>query len=92
MIGSKEVVSNYNHKKYLEGKEFITRFKEGKPCLDCKDFFPPFCLDFDHRQNKYRNVSQMKHYPKSKLILELNKCDLVCANCHRIRTQKRFHS
>lgn len=84
----------YNKSKYLRGKEFIAQFKAGKPCTDCGDYYPPYVMDFDHReaQYKYRNVSQMKHYPKARLFQELQKCDLVCANCHRVRTQKRFHS
>lgn len=59
------------------------------PCMDCGNQFPPECMDWDHRPGeiKYRNVSQIRG--KEKLMAEISKCDLVCANCHRIRSKRR---
>jgi hypothetical protein len=60
-------------------------------CADCGQWFPPCAMDFDHvRGVKVRTVSQL--IPNSsleKLLLEIDKCELVCACCHRIRTAKR---
>ena len=67
---------------------FIDSYKRGKPCLDCGVTFPSCAMDFDHvRGKKVRDVSYMVAKGKSdKLLLaEIEKCDLVCANCHRVR-------
>ncbi len=61
-----------------------------KPCLDCGSAFPPEAMDFDHvRDLKVRDISQMSLAPWVKVEREIAKCDLVCANCHRLRTQAR---
>lgn len=61
------------------------------PCMDCNGTFPPEAMDFDHRpgEQKVANVSQMKDARIKELTAELMKCDLVCSNCHRIRTASR---
>lgn len=63
------------------------------PCLDCGHRFPLVCMDFDHvRGEKKFNVSQAYNVAGSwqKIIDEIAKCEIVCANCHRIRTQTRL--
>lgn len=65
-----------------------------KPCLDCKQIFPTYVMDFDHvRGEKKYLVSKLRswHYVNEETIkTEIEKCDIVCANCHRIRTQQRL--
>lgn len=67
--------------------------KTGKPCMDCKRSFHPCAMDFDHRNptEKVLSICKLKFQSVSKNTLkaEISKCDLVCANCHRIRTYKR---
>lgn len=49
-------------------------------------------LEFDHRPNEVKsfNISSRMYSGKIEdLIAEIEKCDIVCANCHRIRTTKR---
>jgi hypothetical protein len=48
----------------------------------------PAALDFDHvRGEKLYNVAKMAAgYSWAKILVEIEKCDVVCANCHRIRT------
>ena len=66
---------------------------KSKPCLDCRGTFPVCCMDFDHRdysEKKYNLGSMFAHHYSRELIeKELEKCDLVCANCHRIRTRDK---
>ncbi len=71
---------------YARIRKYIDDFKEGKPCMDCGGSFPPFCMDFDHRDpsTKVTNVGAARSMKK--VVEEIEKCDLVCANCHRIRT------
>ena len=60
------------------------------PCLDCGQSFPSECMDFDHvNGDKEFHVTQGKRRGRERVIREIAKCDLVCANCHRIRTRKR---
>ena len=66
---------------------------KSEPCSDCRNKFPPECMDFDHvRGQKAFNVSKAVWGNLDNLLAEIAKCDLVCANCHRIRTKKRIHS
>lgn len=70
----------------------IRAIKEGSPCSDCERKFPYFVMDFDHRDRttKVKDISLLvKQYaPWHKVLDEVKKCDLVCANCHRLRTYK----
>jgi hypothetical protein len=61
------------------------------PCLDCSRRFPPECMDFDHRDGtiKIATISQMIGRQFDQILAEIAKCDLICANCHRIRTRRR---
>ncbi len=63
---------------------------KGAPCADCGNQFPPECMDFDHvRGEKLFNVSAMRCANWSRLVAEIKKCDVVCANCHRKRSKTR---
>ena len=63
------------------------------PCLDC-GFVPvhPSQMDYGHRGSKQYDVSFLvgKAYSLEKILIEIGKCDLVCANCHRLRTVLRM--
>ncbi len=64
---------------------------KAKPCMDCDINYPPCVMDFDHRPGeiKRRNVGNLLTCSLEVIMAEIAKCDLVCANCHRIRTWKR---
>lgn len=58
-------------------------------CTDCRVKYHPWAMEFDHvRGEKKFDIS--KCCPRKDLDEELAKCDLVCANCHRIRTHTRW--
>ena len=61
----------------------------GGACKDCGGVFPACCYDFDHLRDKCFEIGHSMLTSFEKLKAEAEKCDLVCANCHRIRTQKR---
>lgn len=74
-------------------RELIEEYQDSKmkPCMDC-GFIPtvPEQMEYDHRENKLGTVSQLiRRGSISKTKEEINKCDLVCANCHRLRTALR---
>lgn len=71
---------------------FLAELKK-KPCMDCGGIFPPECMDFDHLSNKVASISHLVRKSSIKrLQSEIDKCDLVCSNCHRIRTKKRINN
>jgi hypothetical protein len=68
-------------------RELVNALK-AKPCQDCKKSYPTFVMDFHHRDPKTKlgNVGQLTYRGSVKRTLdEIAKCDLLCANCHRIR-------
>lgn len=73
-------------------RDWLNNLKSA-PCLDCKQVFPPFCMEYDHRPGEIKKglVSAMVAGCRSfeSILMEIAKCDLVCANCHRIRTEGR---
>lgn len=74
-----------------EAREFIARHKS-VPCAECGRTFPPECMDFDHvRGEKVADVSLLVawNFSLRRLLAEIAKCEVVCANCHRIRTVRR---
>lgn len=50
-------------------------------------------LDFDHLDDKVANVVDMPgKFGWDKIQKEIDKCDLICSNCHRRRTYERKRS
>lgn len=63
---------------------------KNKPCEDCNIQYPYYVMEFDHaRGDKEYAISKVVTRPTNKAIqdlpAELEKCDVVCSNCHRIR-------
>jgi hypothetical protein len=74
-------------------RDRINAMKNGRPCMDCGGYFPPVCMDFDHRDPSNKSFSVAGSKRRLWILLEeISKCDLVCANCHRIRTQNQWDS
>lgn len=72
-------------------KHFIKWYKEDKGCADCGGKFDSHVLDFDHLYDKSFNLANFKTHTNSleRVKEEIAKCDVVCSNCHRVRTHKR---
>jgi hypothetical protein len=55
--------------------------------MDCGSTYPYYVMDFDHRENKKFNIGPNSYSTSfADLKAEIDKCDVVCANCHRERT------
>src|SRR5947209_7133397 len=85
-----------NKKRKQEMLEFVNQLKN-VPCMDCGHSFPPHVMDFDHRgeEEKVGNVATLIRragMSKKRILAEIAKCDIVCSNCHRIRTYAKLHS
>jgi len=85
-----------NKKKRLEAKRKRRVKKENhlmvqelkhNPCCDCGRSFLYYCMDFDHKDptKKRYNINAMIGKGYEIILNEISKCDLVCANCHRLR-------
>lgn len=71
--------------------DYIRRIRETTPCTDCKRFYPYCVMDFDHvRGQKLFNVGTMIGQSLELIDAEIAKCEIVCSNCHRIRTKQRL--
>lgn len=72
--------------------ELINSYKN-KPCADCGKSYPPYVMDFDHLDgdNKEFNICYMRRHRMAfdKIVAEIEKCEVVCANCHRERSNRR---
>lgn len=72
--------------------QWLEQLKASQPCADCRQFFHPAAMAFDHLpgNEKLDNVSDLVRQGRLKLAdLEILKCEIVCANCHAIRTYDR---
>jgi hypothetical protein len=88
----KDWYKEWHRRRNADSIEFIRSLKS-KPCFDCGGTFPPCAMDFDHRlgESKLTSVGNLgrANAPPEMILEEIAKCDLVCANCHRIRTEQR---
>ena len=87
---NKSYFRSKNIRRRKELIDFVNSFKQG-PCIDCGVKYPHYVMDFDHRDRKTKldNINKMINhhsYSKEKILNEIKKCDLVCANCHRMRS------
>lgn len=79
-----------NDKRLASFRQLLRDLKS-VPCADCNATFPPYVMDFDHvGDDKLINVSMAVKVGRRRLLAEVAKCEVVCANCHRQRTQDRL--
>ena len=72
--------------------EWIRKIKEETPCRDCGKSYHFSVMQFDHiRGEKLFNISRCLSttFGKQRIIEEMDKCEVVCANCHAMRTWNR---
>jgi hypothetical protein len=79
------------YKKKQHYKQRLVEIKQASGCVDCGEN-NHIVLDFDHLRDKKYNISRMIHdgFSWKAILKEIKKCEVVCANCHRIRTYVRL--
>lgn len=83
--GSKEKAKARQKRSGDRCRKFVFDYLKNNSCADCKES-DPLVLEFDHvRGIKYKSVMEMVA-PGSIKKIEIEKCDVVCANCHTRRT------
>ena len=82
-VGSKE----YRRARYEKRIKFLQEYKLQKGCTDCGYSENAVALQFDHVEgSKVGNISDLWGTDWNSLLEEVDKCEVVCANCHHIRT------
>ena len=71
---------------YAKRKEILD-FLRANSCVDCGET-DPVVLEFDHLRDKLYEPSKLALRSRKIIQAELEKCEVVCANCHRRRTAK----
>lgn len=88
---NKEQYIRRNKEKQVHLQSFVNAVKS-YPCEDCGKDYPHYVMDFDHLPefDKEMDISQMYKWGSwTKVVDEIMKCELVCSNCHRVRTWNR---
>lgn len=83
----KSIASKSAAKRGKEVKQLAVDYKGGC-CQDCKGVFPNCCYDFHHldpAQKDYHIAPLLNARGFEAAKKELDKCVLLCSNCHRIR-------
>jgi len=76
-------------KQALERTRWLLLYFDEHPCRDCGER-DPVVLEFDHLRNKAFDVGQgFAERTWTSILGEIEKCEVVCANCHRRRTALR---
>jgi hypothetical protein len=78
----------YSKERYLTYKAWLDDARS-VPCADCGGEFPSVCMQFDHipeRGEKKFNLAAGYGRSEEDINLEAAKCEIVCGNCHAIRT------
>jgi hypothetical protein len=84
----------YTNQKLYERYEKVLWFVEQKKlykCVNCSNN-DHRVLEFDHLQDKKFNIANGKSYSLDKMKKEMNKCQVLCVNCHRIKTWENWQS
>jgi len=70
-------------------RSHIYAYLSQHPCESCGED-DPVVLDFDHLRNKHREVTVIATFGGwADLLAEIEKCRVLCANCHRRHTARQ---
>jgi hypothetical protein len=73
---------------------WVRDLKLQSPCRDCGGCFHPAAMVWDHLPGteKVGDISYLaRRHGRKRILAEIAKCELVCANCHAVRTFERRH-
>jgi hypothetical protein len=87
----REYVAVNRRRRRIETRELLESFKSA-PCADCGVCYPPCVMDFDHLADKEFLISSAtkRGLSNARLLAEIAKCEVVCSNCHRLRSWSRL--
>jgi len=82
---------NRNTKRALRNRQTLDEYKLQIGCADCGYNKHAAALEFDHLPGTFKSqtVASLMYRSWERIWQEIAKCELVCANCHAIRTAER---
>lgn len=86
IVVQREKARERQAKRRIEFKAWFDEFKKTLKCSKC-GFAHPAALDFHHENptEKEYNIAYLKHNgSKESILKEMEKCIVLCSNCHRI--------
>lgn len=82
----KQCHNAYVRKKYAERKDWVNKIKLEKGCQKCGEK-RPYVLDFHHIDPSIKDGTVARIAAnlnkKEDILIEIDKCIVLCANCHR---------
>ena len=74
----------------FEAREVLDREKSKNPCKDCAHSYHPCQMDVLKKIGGRKvPMARMLHLSIERIMEELRRCDIVCANCARLRNHMR---
>ena len=83
----------YVLKRYYERRQLLDAIKLHSGCADCGYNRHAEALHFDHKDpaKKSFRIAGSISKPWEKVLAEIAKCEVRCANCHAVRTVREGH-
>lgn len=90
-VANKEKINKRSAASRQAMRDHVNKLKESSPCTDCGQDYPYYVMQYDHiNSDKVAGVATLlRTSTLAKALEEIAKCELVCANCHAIRTWTR---
>ncbi|AGG91282.1 hypothetical protein SWVG_00045 [Synechococcus phage S-RIP1] len=90
----KPCFKEYNKQRLKKKRDFVNEYKLARGCCKCGYNEHPVALELNHIDPSTKIYSigkQLIGISMPKLIAELKKCNVMCANCHQIHTFENGH-
>ena len=82
-----------NAKRRDEVTAYVRDLKSSTPCADCEVQYHFAVMQFDHLGDKKADIAKVvRIWSLDQIKAEIAKCEIVCANCHQMRTWNRLQS
>jgi hypothetical protein len=91
-LRNKPKITAQKRRRERELTAWARTLKSATPCADCGGVFHPAAMQWDHLPgaDKRDEVADLaRQHGRVAILAEIEKCELVCANCHAVRTYNR---
>lgn len=89
---NKKTTLERNKRNRIKNREWYNEYKKTLKCNRCPENHPA-CLEFHHEDSNEKefNVSELigSTYSVEKIMEEIEKCEVLCSNCHRKHHHKK---
>jgi hypothetical protein len=79
--------------RYYRRRHWLDKYKTAKGCCECGYNTHPAALDFDHidpSEKEFLIPPNVRSRNLKKLMAEVRKCRVICANCHRVHSRNQW--